>query len=131
MSVSRMQKLTVGLFAAACLVLAPTTGFAQDEAAEAGDEEANVMMLSEDVLERYGGEYELAPGFTITVTREGQQLFGQGTGQPQFEMFAESETKFFLTVTDAQIEFNVEGDGPAGSITLYQAGQEVPGTRVE
>ena len=83
------------------------------------------------MLERYVGEYQLAPGFSITVTRDGQQLFGQGTGQPQFEMFAESETKFFLKVTDAQIEFHVDGDGPAGSITLFQAGQEVPGTRVE
>jgi hypothetical protein len=33
------------------------------------------------------------------------RLFAQATGQEKFEIFAESETKFFLKVVDAQLEF--------------------------
>lgn len=102
---------------------------AADAAAEAGEEES--ILLPEELLERYIGVYELQPGFEIEVTRDGQQLFGQATGQPPFEMFAESETMFFLKVVDAQIEFDGEGEGPAESMTLYQAGQEIVGLRIE
>ena len=50
------------------------------------------------------GVYELAPGFQLTLTREGDQLMGQPTGLPKAELFPESETKFFLKVEDTQIE---------------------------
>jgi hypothetical protein len=83
------------------------------------------------VLDRYPGRYELVPGFWIDVTREGDRLFAQATGQPRFELFAESETRFFLKVVDAQIEFHGAEDGRADSLTLFQGGQELPGARVE
>ena len=76
------------------------------------------------------GEYELAPGFTITVTHEGQQLFIQATGQPRFEAYPKSSTEFFLKVVDARIVFNMGGDGHAESLVLHQGGQEMPGARV-
>ena len=53
----------------------------------------------------YVGVYELAPGFEMTVTLEDGQLHVQATGQPRFPVFAESETKFFLKVVDAQVTF--------------------------
>jgi serine-type D-Ala-D-Ala carboxypeptidase/endopeptidase len=61
------------------------------------------------VLERYVGEYELTPTFKITVTREGSRLFVQATGQPRFEIFAQSESEFFLKVVDARITFLPDG----------------------
>ena len=51
--------------------------------------------VADSVLQSYTGEYELAPDFSITVTREGSHLFGQGTGQPKFELYPETQTKFF------------------------------------
>ena len=83
------------------------------------------------VLDRYPGRYQLFPGFSIDVTREGDRLFAQATGQPRFELFAESETRFFLKVVDAAIEFHGGEDGRADSLTLFQGGQELPGARVE
>ena len=82
-------------------------------------------------LERFVGEYSLAPGFSITVTREGTQLFGQGTGQPRFEMFAKSDLRFFLKVVAAEIEFVPDEKGGIGKMILFQAGQELPGARVK
>ena len=83
------------------------------------------------LLDRYPGRYELFPGFWIDVTREGDQLLAQATGQPRFELFAESETRFFYKVVEATIEFHGSEDGRADSLTLFQGGQELPGARVE
>ena len=89
------------------------------------------MKLTAEQLERFVGEYSLAPGFSITVTREGAQLFGQGTGQPRFEMFAKSDLRFFLKVVAAEIEFVPDEKGGIGKMILFQAGQELPGARVK
>ncbi len=80
---------------------------------------------------QYVGEYELAPGFTITVTHEGQQLMAQATGQPKFEILPEAENKFFLKVVDAQIEFTKEASGKVVSLILHQGGRDMPGKRIK
>jgi CubicO group peptidase (beta-lactamase class C family) len=76
-------------------------------------------------LEKYVGTYELGPGFNIVVTREGDTLFGQATGQPKFEMAADSPTEFHLLVVPAKITFAPDGS----SMTLHQGGRDVPGKR--
>jgi len=82
------------------------------------------------VLERYVGRYELSPEFAIVVTREGDRLFGQATGQPRFELFAESGGEFFLKVVDAQITFQSDDQGRVTGLILHQNGADVPGKRV-
>ncbi len=91
-------------------------------------EEADVDSATYD---RYVGKYVLAPSFVLTVTREGDRLFTQATGQSKVEIFPESETRFFLKVVDAQLEFEVDGDGPAPSVTLFQGGQTIKGKRID
>jgi hypothetical protein len=61
--------------------------------------------VDESILETYVGEYELGPNFILTVTRDKNQLITQATGQGKIEIFAETETKFFVKVMDAQLEF--------------------------
>ena len=95
---------------------------------EAGETET--VELTPEVLERYVGTYQLQPGFNIVITREGNRLFGQGTGQPQFELFAQSEARFFLKAVNAQIEFHDYEDGEADTFTLFQNGERTL-TRVE
>ena len=80
---------------------------------------------------QYAGEYELAPGFTLTITHEGAQLMAQATGQPKFEIFPEEEHKFFLKVVDAQIEFIKETSGKIASLILHQGGRDMPGKRIK
>ncbi len=89
------------------------------------------ITLTEEKLDRMLGVYELEPGFRLTITREGSQLFMQATGQSVAEAFAESETKFFFKVVDAQIEFTIGDDGRASKMTLFQGGQAMPAKRVE
>ncbi len=75
------------------------------------------------VLAQYAGTYRLAPTFAITVTVENGSLMAQATDQPKFQLFAESETKFFLKVVEADVVFERTGTGPATALTLFQGGQ--------
>ena len=89
------------------------------------------VRLSREQLERCVGRYELMPGFVLTITREGDRLLSQATGQPSVEIFAESEREFFLEVVDAQLSFQIEGAGPAKGLVLHQGGRDMPAKRIE
>jgi CubicO group peptidase (beta-lactamase class C family) len=74
-----------------------------------------------EVLDRYVGVYELAPGFNITLTRDGATLSAQATGQGAFALTATSDTEFHFQPAGIGIVFPA-GDGPAPSFTLHQGG---------
>lgn len=81
------------------------------------------------VLSDYTGAYQLAPNFIITITQVGDQLFGQATGQPKFELKAISPVRFSITGVEAEVEFKKDALGKTVSLVLYQGGQEVPGKK--
>jgi uncharacterized protein YneR len=87
------------------------------------------VALSPEALAELAGEYELAPGFSIMVTAEEGKLFGQATGQPKFELFAEAKDKFFLKVVEAKIDFERGPDGKVTGLILHQGGRDMPGKR--
>jgi D-alanyl-D-alanine carboxypeptidase len=89
------------------------------------------VRLTAAQLERCVGRYELMPGFVLTVTRDGDRLFSQATGQPSVEIFPESETEFFLKAVDAQLSFELEGAGPAKGLVLHQGGRDLAARRLE
>lgn len=89
------------------------------------------VAIDPKVFDSYVGRYELAPTFIITVTREGDHLFVQATGQPKFEIFPESEKDYFLTVVDAQITFETDAQGKITGLTLHQNGMNKTGKRIE
>jgi len=79
---------------------------------------AKEVSVDPAVLQTYVGEYELTPAFKMAVTREGSRIFVQATNQPRFEIFAESESEFFLKVVDARITFLKDG------LILHQGGMD-------
>jgi CubicO group peptidase (beta-lactamase class C family) len=81
------------------------------------------IVVDTTILKKYVGEYELAPGFTITVFLEGKGLKAQATGQPSFDLFAEKESVFFLKVVEAKIEFVKDANGNVTEMILYQNGE--------
>jgi D-alanyl-D-alanine carboxypeptidase len=89
------------------------------------------IALAPEVLDRYVGEYELAPGFTATIVNEGGRLMSLVPGQPKVELFAESETKFFLKAVDAEIEFVADASGRVTGLVLRQGGTTMPGKRTK
>jgi len=80
------------------------------------------VTITDAVLQSYTGDYELAPKFIITITREGNNLYGQATGQGKSQIFPETQNKFFLKEVDAEVEFVKDDKGQVTKLVLYQNG---------
>ena len=94
-------------------------------------QETKEIKVDSVVLNKYAGEYELAPTFKITVTQVNGALKAQATGQQPFDLFAKTESLFFLKVIDAQVEFVKNGKGEIESMILHQNGRDMPGKKVK
>jgi CubicO group peptidase (beta-lactamase class C family) len=78
-------------------------------------------------LDRLVGEY-VGTGMTMTITRDDNMLMAQLTGQAAFPVFAETPTKFFYRVVEAELHFSVSQD-VASTVTLHQNGMKIPFSR--
>jgi serine-type D-Ala-D-Ala carboxypeptidase/endopeptidase len=87
------------------------------------------VKVGADVLDKLVGEYVIGGSVVIAVTRDGGGLFVQLTGQPRFPVFAESPTRFFLKVVDAQITFVTDPAGTGTELILHQNGRDQRATR--
>ena len=92
--------------------------------------ERTSIVVKPEVLAHYVGRYQIAPDFILTVTLENGQLMTQATGQNKLEVFAESETKFFLKAVDAQLTFGKDAEGKVTDVTLHQGGQDRKAPRI-
>jgi CubicO group peptidase (beta-lactamase class C family) len=79
----------------------------------------------------YVGNYQLRPGFIMTVSREGDRLFTQVTGQDKFEIFPEGDRDYFLKAIDSQITFITGDEGFATEIVVHQGGMDHHAKRVQ
>ncbi len=86
--------------------------------------------ISAEEIATYEGVYELRPGFEITVSSTGGQLFAQATGQGQFGLRSQGDHTFIASFDDdVRVVFVVEG-GRATTLVLYQGGRaEAPRVR--
>ena len=89
-----------------------------------------VVTVDPRIYDSYVGEYEIAPGFILFVTREGDKLFSRAmpvptppsaTGQPKSEMFPESETTFFVKDADAQFIFVKDDQGQVLQVNIQRS----------
>jgi hypothetical protein len=87
------------------------------------------IAVSPKILAQYTGAYEMRPGFDLVITLEGDQLVSQATGQGKIPLFAESETKFFPKVIDAEIEFFKDDKGAVTHLLLHQGAAEIKAPR--
>jgi len=93
--------------------------------------ERKTVKLGAKIIDAYVGEYELNPRFVITFFRDGEKFMTQGTGQPAFEVFAESETKFFPKAFEALIEFVRDATGKVTGLILTQGGRAIPAKKIK
>ncbi len=100
-------------------------------AAALAPKEHKQVHVDPKIFDGYTGAYQVSPNFSITITREGDHLFEQATGQQKFEIFPESEKEYFLKVVDAQITFVTDSHGRATELVLHQGGRDLPAKRIE
>ncbi|MBU3005527.1 serine hydrolase [Paraglaciecola arctica] len=91
----------------------------------------NVKMVDEEKLARLNGEYELAPGFILTVTNQAQQLFIQATGQAMFPVTAKSDLEFVQAAVGAIVTFELNDKGEVLFLTLDQGGRKTKALKLD
>lgn len=95
-------------------------------------QERKTVAVDAKLLDSYAGQYQVAPGLILSIARTASGLTFQPTGQPNAaEMFAESDSKFFLKVVDAQITFVKDADGKVTGLEFQQAGRTTKAARKE
>jgi len=98
------------------------------------DDEANRIeqpyAVDAKLLASYVGHYRLAPKSIFSVTLVGDRLFAQGTDQPKFELFAESDHVFYARTFNACITFEHEVDGKPRTLILHRNGRDERGERL-
>jgi D-alanyl-D-alanine carboxypeptidase len=114
------------------MVMEPRTGMASRSERVPDDAPAlrQAITLPSEAYAAFPGTYRLAPNFEIRVTREGDQLYGQATGQERVTLMPESETRFFLVEAPAAVDFVFEG-GRVTGLVLHQGGRSVHAPRVD
>lgn len=88
------------------------------------------ISIDPGILAGYAGRYALRPSFVLTVTRRDGRLMVQATGQDEYEVFPESEARFFYRAVEAEITFDVGADGTADALVLHQNGRYRRGRRL-
>ena len=89
------------------------------------------ISLPPAALQKFIGQYQLAPKFILTIRRNGDQLESQATGQPSVPIYPASKTKFFLKVVNAQITFVENAKGQVTSLVLHQNGRNLPAKKIK
>jgi hypothetical protein len=87
------------------------------------------ITLPEATLDRYVGVYQMAPSGSMTVRRDAGRLFERIDKQPEFEIFAEAENRFFLKTVDVQLTFQSDSSGRVTGLILHQSGRDYQGVR--
>jgi len=96
-----------------------------------GEPARRTVKVDPKIYDAYVGRYELNPKVAITITKEGERLMVGATGQPSFEIFPESETKFFFKVVDAQVTFVKNEKGEVTEMVLDQNGRSIRAKRAD
>lgn len=81
-----------------------------------------VVDVAESVLKQYVGVYQLTEQMQITIRANGKNLTAQATQQAAFEIYPESDVRFFAKVAKIQFTFSDLKDGQAGSVLFEQGG---------
>ena len=101
------------------------------KAAELDPKNANALMIvrrlegkevkiDPAVFDVYIGEYQVTPRLTLTITKEGDKLFAQMTGQQKFALESVSDTQFTIPVVKANITFEKDAGGVVTGLLLSQ-----------
>lgn len=94
-------------------------------------EQKSIVQINTAAYSDYVGEYDYGHNAILTVTKEGDRLLAQLTGQPKFEIFPRSETEFFWKVVNAQVTFVKNDKGKVSKIIHHQAGTEIQAPKIK
>lgn len=81
-------------------------------------------------FDAYVGEYQVNARLTLTITKEGDKLFGQMTGQGKLALEPVSETQFTIPEVKANISFEKDPAGKVIALLLSQGTRTVNAKKI-
>jgi D-alanyl-D-alanine-carboxypeptidase/D-alanyl-D-alanine-endopeptidase len=102
--------------------------------------EPDVVQLDPKDADGYPGTYQLAPGASIAVAREGDHWYAQKSGfsstagsmgYGKVEIFPQSQKEFFVKGVDVHLTFETDGPGRAGELLVAEGTTETHAKRVD
>jgi CubicO group peptidase (beta-lactamase class C family) len=94
-------------------------------------QERKVINVANSVLEKYAGQYQLRPNFVITMSLESGKLMMQPNSTQKVEMFATSETDFFLKAGNAKFKFVKDAQEQITGLVFHLNGQETTAPKIK
>jgi len=106
---------------------------AQDESPAEPDPGSDPAEADVDpaLYDDYAGEYQVAAGFVISITREADRLMGQAPGQPRVLLTPKSETRFAVEGLAADVIFERDESGQVNRLVLHQGDEETSAKRLD
>jgi CubicO group peptidase (beta-lactamase class C family) len=93
--------------------------------------EGKTTKVDSGSFDAFIGDYEIAPNFILTVTKEGDKLFGQATGQGKLELEAVSENQFAVPSAKALVVFERDSSGKVVGLMLSQGGRDTKAKKIK
>jgi ketosteroid isomerase-like protein len=93
--------------------------------------ERTAINLDSKIYDVYVGQYEIASNVVLDITKEGEKLMSQTTGQAKMELLPESEIEFFIKGFTAQFVFVRDETGRVAKLIINQEGQRVTAKKLK
>jgi len=88
------------------------------------------IQLDTATMDEYVGTYQLAPNFALVISRDGNQLITQATGQGKLPVYAEARDILFPKVVPTTILIQRE-NGKVNGLILKQGGREMKAPKTQ
>jgi hypothetical protein len=88
------------------------------------------VKIDPKVYDAYVGQYE-TPFGTLTISKEGDKLYGQPDGDSKEELVPDSETDFSVPNVGVKVKFVKDDSGKVTHLTLDVQGQEVKAKKIK
>ncbi len=92
---------------------------------------SETISVDSKILGTYVGDFELQPGFTISISESDSKLSAKATGQPVVSLIPLSATEFEVEGVEAKVEFIPNGGENIKSFKLHQGGQIMDAPRLK
>ena len=111
----------------------PVTSYFAPYRAAADNQDAKPTEVKIDPakFDDYVGQYATPtnPDVVLSFFREGNKYYVQATNQGRIEIFPASESKFFVKLFDAQVDFVRDAQGKVTGIVWHQEGRTTNANR--
>lgn len=87
--------------------------------------------LPGSILQRYTGDFQLGNRLVLHITRQGEQLYAQLSGQPAAPIYPETVSSFVYRIVDARIDFIPDPPMQITGLVLHQNGSDYVAQRID